>query len=102
MNDLIVFQDGQLSAKAANLIAAVETETARMIEQRDFLRAEILKAMEENGVKKLDTPAFCISYIAPADREVFDKKALKSEMPDIYEAYASFSPVKSSVRVKLK
>lgn len=102
MNNLVVFENGQLAKKAENLIAAVETETARMIEQRDLLRAELLKAMEDYGVRKIETPIFTVSYIASTDRETFDKKALKSDMPDIYEAYANFKPVKSSIRVALK
>lgn len=102
MTDLIAIQDGQLAESTVNLIASVESETARMIERRDALRTELLKAMEDHGVKRVETPELTVTYIEPTDREVFDKNSLRTDMPDIYEAYAEFKPVKSSIRVKLK
>ena len=58
--------------------------------------------MESKGIIKLDTDELTISYVAPTDRETLDTKALREELPDIYDTYAKISPVKSSIRIKLK
>lgn len=58
--------------------------------------------MESKGIIKLDTDELTISYVAPTDRETLDTKALREELPDIYDTYVKISPVKSSIRIKLK
>ncbi len=98
----IEFLNGQLSEDVLNVIIDIEEEAAIMAKKRDEMRSALLQAMEKSGVKKLDTPDIAITYVEETDREIFDKKELKNEMPEVYEAYADFKPVKSSIRVKLK
>lgn len=102
MQEIILTENGLISGQSMTLIEAVEKETAAMIQKRDMLRAALLDAMEKHNIKKFENDDIVISYIAPTDRERFDSKALREDMPDVYEAYAAIHPVKSSVRVRLK
>ena len=58
--------------------------------------------MEENQVIKLETPDLLISYVASTDRETFDSKTFKADQQDLYDEYVKMSPVKASIRIKLK
>ena len=48
---------------------------------------------EENGL--------LISYVASSERETFDSKKLRENNPDLYDEYVKFTPVKSSIRIKV-
>lgn len=71
-------------------------------EQEDELKKAILEEMEAKGIVKIDTDNLMINYIAPTDRETFDSKAFREEHQDLYDDYVKLTPVKSSVRIKLK
>ena len=58
--------------------------------------------MENKNILKLETDDLTITYIAPAERETFDSKRFREENSDLYDEYVKFSPVKSSIRVKVK
>lgn len=99
--------------KVNNCIAELDANTAEMVdmyeellkdvkEKYDVLKAQILKEMEEQNVVKLDTGKVSITYIAPSDRESFDSKAFKKDMPETYDEYVKIIPVKASIRVKVK
>ena len=99
--------------KIENNIAILEPETAEKIykfetamkqlkQQEDELKATILKEMEEKQIIKLENSDFMITYIQPSDRESFDNKTFKEEYPDLYDQYLKMTPVKSSIRIKLK
>lgn len=98
----LIIRDGMLASESMVMIAAVEAETASMIAKRDQLRHSLKAAMEAQGVKKIDTDTLSVTYVEPTDRERFDSKALREDMPEIYDAYVSMSPVKSQIRIKLK
>lgn len=99
--------------KVNNCIAELDANTAEMVdmyeellkdvkEKYDALKAQILKEMEEQNVVKLDTGKVSITYIAAGDRESFDSKAFKKDMPETYDEYVKIIPVKASIRVKVK
>ena len=58
--------------------------------------------MESKGIIKVETEEITISYIAPTDRETFDSKRFKADHADLFDEYVKMSPVKSSVRIKVK
>lgn len=91
-----------LNPETAAKVAEFERMAKEVKTKEDELKKAILREMESKGVIKLDTGALLISYVAPTDRETLDAKALKEELPDIYDAYVKISPVKSSIRIKLK
>lgn len=104
MNELIKIENGAalLDPETAERIAEFEAAAKRIKDRSDALKAEILKEMEAKGVIKLETPEMIISYIAPTDRETFKSKEFRADHPQMYDEYVKMSPVKASVRIKLK
>jgi hypothetical protein len=104
MHDLVLFKDGSL---AQDEILTIKALVARKKEVEDAYKAicaELKEAMENNGVKsfKSEEDGFSVTYVPASDRETFDKAALKKDMPDVYDAYCSFKPVSSSIRISVK
>lgn len=91
-----------LDGTTAKHIAEFERMAKEIKAKEDELKKEILKEMESKGIIKLDTDELTISYVAATERESLDSKTLKTELPDIYDAYIKMTPVKPSIRVKLK
>ena len=96
-----------------NNIAILDTETAQKIaefertiknikEQEETLKTAILEEMERKNILMLETDDMTISYIASFDRETFQTKEFKKDHADLYDEYVKMSPVKSSVRIKVK
>lgn len=104
MNELITINGDMaiLNPDTAAKIAEFERMAKEVKAKEDELKKAILLEMETKRVIKLDTGALLISYVAATDRETLDSKALKEELPDIYDTYVKISPVKSSIRIKLK
>lgn len=104
MEELIKVENGTalLNVGAERVIIEFEEEIKRVREAEAKIKAQILKEMEEKKILKIDTPAITISYIAPTDREQFDSKKFKKEYPRIYDEYVKMTPVKSSIRMKIK
>ncbi len=101
MNELIT-TNGELTAETSLKIAEFERQVKEIKKQEDELKKAILAEMENKGIIKLDTPDLAITYVAPTNRESLDTKALKEELPDIYDTYVKISPVKPSIRIRLK
>lgn len=104
MNELIKIENGAalLDPETAERIAEFEAAAKRIKDRYDALKAEILKEMEAKGIIKLETPEMIISYIASTDRETFNSKEFRADHPQMYDEYVKMSPVKASVRIKLK
>ena len=83
-------------------IASFERQAKAIKEMEDELKAAILEEMEANGILKVETVDLSITYIAPTDRETFDSKRLRADNPDLYDEYAKFSHVRSSIRIRVK
>ena len=91
-----------LTTEATNKIAELERTIAELKKIQDDVKKAIIEEMEQKGVVKLDNDVVTITYIAPTDRETFDSKKFKEEQPDMYDEYVKISPVKASVRIKVK
>lgn len=105
MADLIRVEHGValLDAVAAENIAVFERMIKDAKQKEDILRAAILKEMEQKGILKIDIEdLLTINYVAATDRETFDSKAFKKDHADLYDSYVSISPVKPSIRIKVK
>ena len=102
--DLITIKDETaiLDRETATKIAEFERMAKEIKAKEDELKKAILKEMESKQLIKLDTDNLTITYIAPSERESLDSKTLREELPDIYDAYVKISPVKPSIRIKLK
>ena len=83
-------------------IADFERKIKLIKEEEDKLKEAIQKEMEDNQIIKLDTPDILISYVASSDRETFDSKTFKADHGDLYDEYVKMTPVKPSIRIKVK
>ena len=104
MEELIVLENDNfiLNNGTSRLIADFERRIKELKEQEDELKSRILAEMEEKGIVKLETVDLVVSYIASTDREDFDKKKFKEDNQDLYDEYVKMTPVKSSIRIKVK
>ena len=84
------------------LIKSIEEKKKKAEEQAKELRAELMKAMEANGVKSFENDLIRITYVAPSTRQSIDSAKLKKEQPTIYASYLKSSEVKASLRITLK
>lgn len=105
MTDLIKIENGIsiLDIETSKKIADFEWAIKKLKEQEEELKEAIKAEMEAKGILKLEdeTSGMTISYIASTNRETFDSKKFKADNPDLYDEYVRFSPVKSSIRIKL-
>ena len=104
MEELIVLENEKfnLNNGTSRLIADFERRIKELKDKEDELKQRILTEMENKGLIKLETDDLIISYIAPTNRESFDSKTFKTNHQDLYDEYTNITPVKSSIRVKLK
>ena len=79
-----------------------EKKIKELEEAKKELNAKILEEMESKGIIKIDSDEVSISYIQPSDRESFDSKSFRADHPDIYDSYVRMTPVKASIRIKVK
>lgn len=91
-----------LEPEVSEKIADFERQIKVIKEQEDNLKQAILEEMEANQIIKLDTPDILISYVASSDRETFDSKTFKADHQDLYDEYVKMTPVKASIRIKVK
>ena len=91
-----------LDIETSMKIAKLERTIKELKETEDELKLSILNEMESKNILKLETDDLMINYIAASERETFDSKKLREEQPDLYDEYVKFSPVKASIRLKVK
>ena len=101
MNEILL-QNNNINVEAEKKIIEIEKEISRLKEIQDEFKKALLAEMEAKGLIKVETENLIISYIAPSDRETFDSKRLREDNPDLYDEYIKISPVKSSIRLKVK
>lgn len=104
MNNLITMENGNavLNSEISSQIAEFERQVKSIKAQEEKLKKEILKAMEDNNIIRLETNDITVSYIAGTDRESLDTKSLRNDLPDIYDEYIKITKVKPSIRIKVK
>ena len=104
MNELIKVNNGIaiLDEKTAQKIAEFEARAKEIKEAEEELKKMIIAEMEDKGVVKVDTEALTITYVQATERETFDSKTFREEYPDLYDGYIKFTPVKASIRIKVK
>ena len=100
-NGLIKIENGQLAQQTVDLIKNFEIQKKAFEEKYNQFKSDLLNAMEQNGVVKFQSENLTISYIAETERETFDSKQFKADMPELYDEYVKFSKVKPSIRIKV-
>lgn len=102
--ELIKTENGltTLDLKASMKLKLIADKIKELKKQEDEIKKAILEEMENKNILKIDTEEVSISYIAPSDRETFDTKNFREKHSDLYDEFIKFTPVKSSIRVKVK
>lgn len=90
------------AAVVIKMIAAISVQKKKLEEQEKEMRAQLIKAMEQYGVKKFDTPEVTFTYTAPTVRNSIDSAKLKKELPDVAAKYTKTSNVSASVKIEVK
>ena len=103
MKEIIKIENGTslLDADVSNKIAEFERQIKLIEEAKDALKEMIKAEMEAKGILKVEANGMTITYVAPYDKETFNSKKFKADKPDMYDEYVRFTPVKSSIRIKI-
>lgn len=101
--ELIKVENGYVLDKGTmDEIKEIEKLSKALKERQDKVKAELQKVMEDNNIIKFESDEIVVNYIAPTTRESFDSKQLKADNPDLYDLYVKLSPVKASIKIKVK
>lgn len=90
--------EGQIAVK----VKEFQDQLATLKQQDVELRQKIMAAMEKGDIKKFENEHLTITYIAATNRMGVDLGKLKEEEPEVYKKYLKTSPIKASIRLKIK
>lgn len=104
MNNLIVKKEDnyQLTDTIISELRLIDEEEKELKEKKEKIREILLKEMEDKNILKLENENISITYKAPTERETFRTKDFKKYLSDLYDTYVEFTPVKSSLLIKIK
>ena len=91
-----------LTSDVSKKIAEIEIKMKELKAKEEELKQMILKEMEDKNILKLENENISITYKAPTERETFRTAKFKKDLPDLYDTYVEFTPVKSSLLIKIK
>ena len=89
-------------AQVEDEIARLEAIAADVKARQEELRKGLYALMEQNNVKKFTGARVMLSRVLPTETTTFDTKALKAEMPEVWEKYARKTAKAGSLRVTIK
>lgn len=100
--ELVQVKENQIavSQQVIEELKAFEVQKAQMQIKEKELKEALLKAMEENNIKKFENDDIRITYIGPTTRVSVDTKKLKDE--GLFDLYSKESVVKANVRLEYK
>ena len=104
INDFIVKKEDnyQLADIITSELKMIDEEKRELKRKEDAIREALIKEMEDKGIIKISDENISITYKAPTERETFRTKDFKKDLPDLYDTYVEFTPVKSSLLIKIK
>lgn len=104
MNNLIIKKENnyQLADAIISELKLIDEEEKELKQRKEDIREILLKEMEENNILKIEDEKISITYKAPTERETFRTAKFKKDLPDLYDTYVEFTPVKSSLLIKIK
>lgn len=98
----IEIQDENLPNEMAEQIIELEKQAKDITERQKRMKDAILQAMKEKEILKIEAPEVTITYVAPTTTEKLDSKALKKELPDIYDTYCQISQRADYIKITIK
>ena len=104
INNFIVKKEDnyQLANIIISELKMIDEERKELIRKEKTIREKLLKEMEEKNILKLENEDISITRKEPTERETFRTAKFKKDLPDLYDAYVEFTPVKSSLVIKIK
>lgn len=106
MNELIVQENntGVIKSDIANELREILLAKKTISEREEEIKSQLLKEMTLKDIIKIENEieGIEITRILPTERETFNSKRLKEDNPDLYDEYITMTPVKSSLRLKVK
>ena len=104
INNFIVKKEDnyQLADIITSELKMIDEEKRELKRKEDAIREALIKEMEDKGIIKISDENISITYKAPTERETFRTKDFKKDLPDLYDTYVEFTPVKSSLLIKIK
>ena len=90
------------AAAVIKAIADLTIQKKKLEEKEKEMRAQLVKAMEQYGVKKFESDSVTFTYTAPTVRNSIDSVKLKKELPDVAAKYTKTSNVSASVKIEVK
>ena len=90
------------AAAVIKAIADLTIQKKKIEEQENGMRAQLIKAMEQYGVKKFESDSVTFTYTAPMVRNSIDSAKLKKELPDVAAKYTKTSNVSASVKIEVR
>ena len=104
INNFIVKKEDnyQLTDAVISELKMIEEEKKELKRKEEKIREILLKEMEDKNILKLENENISITYKAPTERETFRTAKFKKDLPDLYDTYVEFTPVKSSLVIKIK
>lgn len=107
-NELVIeFEKNQqaiakLNKQIEQAVGAQIIKKQQLEEQNTNMREAILSAMEQNDIDKFDGDLITITRVKATTRTTFDSKKFADAMPKTYAKFLKTSPVKASIRLKVK
>ena len=92
----------QLSNIITSELRMIDEEKKELKRKEEAIRETLLKEMEDKGIIKISDENISITYKAPTEKETFRTKDFKKDLPDLYDTYVEFTPVKGSLLIKFK
>lgn len=94
MENLIKIEEGTavLAPEAAEKIATMQNEAKKLEEALKEIKSRLFEEMKAQNVLKIDMPNLVITYVAETTTESLDSKALKKDLPEIYNEYVTEKP----------
>ena len=104
INNFIVKKEDnyQLADAVISELKMIDEEKKELKRKEDAIRETLLKEMEDKGIIKISDENISITYKAPTEKETFRTEDFKKDLPDLYDTYVEFTPVKSSLLIKIK
>lgn len=94
----------ELPAQYADVIEeviSIENQLKAMKEREKALKEGLLELMRTEGVKKWQSDALTLTYVAPTKRTSVDSTKLKKEYPDVYAECLKESSVSDSIKITI-
>ena len=92
----------KLTESATKTIVEIKEQIKALEALEVELKSKIIEQMTGHGVKSIENDLVRITYVAPTTRQSLDSKALKAELPDVWNKYSKTSEVSETVKIDCK